>query len=213
MAGRALPRAMDAAHRAAAGLGLAGLAYVGFLPLAAQGGIGPFTLGVALTAVGLLAAASGLASVVHARGLPALGAGFSIAAVGALLILVSDFGEAGLFLVPHAVMALALLQGAWYALLWWLGAGERGPREANALVITAWGLTAGFGLYAVLVIANGYWDALAQELVGTLGSILAARNLPGAVRTLQVEADALDDVDLQGLRSDAPAGEPRERAK
>lgn len=203
---------MDAEHRAAAGIGLCALAYLGFAPLALGFvGVGPFLAGVVLAGLGLLLAAAGLAGLRAGRGLPLLGTGFAVAAVGGIAVLLFDLGQAGLFLVPHALMALGLAQAAWYALLWWLGAGDRGPREARALAVTCWVLAAGFLGYLALVVANGFLDVVVQEAAGLTGAVLAARSLPPAARTLAAAADAVSQEDLEGLREPVPRQEPHER--
>jgi hypothetical protein len=160
--------------RAAAGFALAGAAYVGFVALfIVPFGVSIFAVAILVAGLGMLAAAAGLArGGGHIGGLAATG--FATAAAGAALGAVADIGGSGLYLVGHAVIALGLVEAAWYALR---AASEAASLDAglSGLAIASKVCAAGIGVYFVLLLLDGFYEGLPLEVVALAGFLLADR--------------------------------------
>jgi hypothetical protein len=172
---------VDAPTRAALGLGLASIAYWGFLPIAvAFGGFGMFQVSVLGMALGVSLAAAGALAQANGRGRGLLAAGFGLAGASGLAVVLLDLSTAELFLIPHTLLALAWLQGAWFAVVWATSprGSARAHRQARRIGLTLYVAAAGFLGYLLLTAVNGFYDVTLLEVVATPGALLAARAFP-----------------------------------
>ncbi|HEV8361614.1 MAG TPA: hypothetical protein VGR28_14290 [Candidatus Thermoplasmatota archaeon] len=177
-AGRAASRPL---LRAGAGFALAGVVNLVFVPLFLLSvGFSVFGAAIVLAGVGMLLAGAGLA---RGRVGGVAAAGFVVAAAGAAVAFLADLGAADLFKVGHAILALGLVEAAWYAL--------RGASDPAALGAALGGLAiaskvcaAGIVVYIVLLLGNGFLEGLPLEVVALAGFLLADRAFAEARRAL-----------------------------
>lgn len=166
---------VDAALRAAAGLGLVALAALGWLALTIAGGLNTFTAGVATVSAGAALAAVGVVALSR-RGPGTLGAGFGLAGVGGAVLVADFFTGFGAYSVGILVVGVALFQASWFAVLWAFE-GERGLRRVGGLRLSLAFAAAGPALFVLLNLTDGSVLWLGPNVLATLGFVLAASSL------------------------------------